>query len=83
MEREGQELYRCSAHIYNSQIKLQKMTFLNSNNLNSYYIHITSCEHVVSFNDQFNISIIVYLRFNTRKIRNEMQIKVLLILDFW
>lgn len=59
------------------------MIFLNSNNLNSYYICISSCERIVSFNDQFNISIIVYLRFNTRKIRNEMQIKVLLILDFW
>lgn len=51
------------------------MTFLTSNNLNSYYSHIISCEHIVSFNDQFNISIIVYVRFNTRKVRNEMQIK--------
>lgn len=58
------------------------MIFLTSNNLNSYYIHIISCEHIVSFNDQFNVSIIVYVRFNTRKIRNEMQIKILLILDF-
>lgn len=58
------------------------MTFLTSNNLNSYYIRITSCEHTVSFNDQFNISIIVYMRFNMRKIRNKMQIKILLILDF-